>query len=282
MESLRDLMGLSSTSRRFDFDDLKKLEQLKVDSVNKTEGTEHIFDNYSCTECRNKGFVMKLDIRGDRVSSYVSKCKCIPVRRSIRLMQKSGLQHIIRDCTFERFKATEDWQKAMLEKAKAFAKEPIGWFMLAGQSGAGKTMLCTAICREFLLQGVEVAYMAWREESAALKAIGMDVDTREMRMDRFKNAPVLYIDDLWKTGWNPDGTREKPTPADERIAFEILNHRYNNPALITLVSTEWRPEELIGIEQATAGRILERVGDNVVDIARDIKRNHRLKGVVTV
>ena len=77
-------------------------------------------------------------------------------------------------------------------------------------------------------------------------------------IDRFKKAEVLYIDDLFKTGRNPDGSEPKPTAADINAAFEIINYRYNNPALLTIISSELNEDELLDIDEAVGGRIFER------------------------
>ena len=65
------------------------------------------------------------------------------------------------------------------------------------------------------------------------------------------------------------------------LAFEIINYRYINH-LPTIVSTEKTPQELVAIDEATGSRIIELAGGNVFSVARDPKRNYRLRGVVTV
>ena len=149
------------------------------------------------------------------------------------------LKDIIKDYTFDKFIASEPWQKAIKEAAMEYAENPVGWFALCGQSGAGKTHLCTAISRKFLLSGKRVIYMLWRDEIVKIKeAAKGSEDSDELRklLDRYKTADVLYIDDLFKTGRAADNTLPKPTPADINYAFEIINYRYNNPSLLTIIS----------------------------------------------
>lgn len=259
----------------------RDLEQFKVDSLNNTEGTRHLEDGYNCPTCKNKGFIVKLqELPGGYFTQVMADCKCAEVRRSILRMKKSGLKDIIKDYTFEKFEATEPWQMAIKGAAEEYAKHPDGWFFLGGQSGAGKTHLCTAICREFLLSGRRVVYMLWRDDIAKIKGLAMEPEQRFQMMERFKRAEVLYIDDLFKTGKNPDGNVQRPTSADINAAFEIINYRYNNPGLLTIVSSEWSEDELLDIDEATGGRIFERAKS--FSIAPDRSRNYRTKRTVTV
>ena len=161
-----------------------------------------------------------------------------------------------------------------------YAKNPEGWFYLGGQSGCGKTHLCTAICREFLLEGKQVIYMLWRDDIAKIKGFATDPEERQKLMERFKTAEVLYIDDLFKTGKNPDGYDPKPTAADINAAFEIINYRYCNPKLLTIISSELNEDELMDIDEAVGGRIFER--SKSFSIAKDRSRNYRMRKAVTL
>ena len=161
-----------------------------------------------------------------------------------------------------------------------FAKNPDGWFFLGGQSGAGKTHLCTAICREFLLSGKRVIYMLWRDEVVKLKAMVNESDEYRDLVDKYKQADVLYIDDLFKTGRGQDNMVQKPTAADVNVAFEIINYRYNNPGKITIISSECTEDELLDIDEAIGGRIYERA--KAFSIAKNRDRNYRMKRAVTL
>lgn len=272
-----------ANSMGFAFDTMsqKDIEQFKVDSLNETEGFEHEKDGYHCSVCKNKGYVVVLkELPNGSFSHAMTDCKCTEVRRSILRMKKSGLKDIIKDYTFDKYEVSEAWQKAIKEAAMEYAKEPKGWFFIGGQSGCGKTHLCTAICREFLLNGKRVVYMLWRDDIAKLKALAMEPEQREAMMKRFKTAEVLYIDDLFKTGNSPDGTEQKPTSADVNAAFEIINYRYNNPELLTIISSEWSQGDLLDIDEAIGGRIFERA--KTFSIAKNRDRNYRIKKAVTL
>lgn len=259
----------------------KDYEQFKVDGLNATEGNRNAEDGYNCNICKNKGYVFKVVEHPDGSYSHVcADCKCSEIRRSILRMKRSGLKDIIRDYTFDKFEDVEPWQKTMKAAAMAYANHREGWLYFGGQSGCGKTHLCTAVCRDFLLEGKQVVYMMWRDDIAKLKSLAMEPEERQKMIDRFKKAEVLYIDDLFKTGRNPDGYEPKPTAADINAAFEIINYRYNNPAMLTIISSELNEDELLDIDEAVGGRIFER--SKSISVAKDRSRNYRIKKAVTL
>lgn len=258
----------------------KDYEQFKVDCLNKDFGDRDKEDGYNCPLCRNKGYIVNLTETDGYYSRSFEDCKCVEVRNSIMRMKRSGLKDIIKDYTFDKFEDTEPWQKTLKTAAMEYAKNPEGWLFLGGQSGCGKTHLCTAVCRESLLAGKSVQYMLWRDDVTKLKSAVTDSEEYGKMMDRFKNADVLYIDDLFKTG-KVDSGFQKPTAADINVAFEILNYRYNNPSLLTIISSELSEDELLDIDEATGGRIYERA-KKAFSIAQDRKKNYRIKGAVTL
>lgn len=254
-----------------------QLEQLKADSFNRSEGGLDREDGYSCKVCNNKGMLLKPVCVNGYWSLTATECKCMEVRRSIRRMQESGLKNIIKDYTFKAFRCTEDWQRKIKEAAVNYSRNPEGWFFIGGQSGSGKTHICTAICREFLLSGKQVRYMLWRDDITRIKGLLADPEQYRKVMEDFKNAEVLYIDDLFKSG-KVDGQAQKPTAADVNAAFEILNYRYNSN-LLTVISSECTVNDLLDIDEAVGGRIFERA-KNAFSLKPDRKRNYRLKGCV--
>lgn len=250
-------------------------EKFKADDYNKTQGS--LDDGYDCPICLNKGDIWRAvqDARG--WWTHVSAdCKCMVIRRTIRRMQRSGLKNIIRDYTFDKFIATEPWQQTIKGAAMEYAKHPEGWFFIGGQSGAGKSHICTAICREFLLAGREVKYMLWRDDVVQLKGAVTDAEEYGSLMDHYKKVDILYIDDLFKTGKAPDGAKQRPTAADVNAAFEILNYRYNDPKKLTLISSECTIDDILDIDEAVGGRIFERA--KAFSLKPDKRRNYRLRG----
>jgi hypothetical protein len=66
--------------------------------------------------------------------------------------------------------------------------------------------------------------------------------------------------------------------------MEIINYRYNNPGLITIISGERTIDELLYLDEALAGRIsqLSKEGGYCINLKKDSGRNWRLKGVTTI
>ena len=254
--------------------------KFKCDRYNQEVGNLNDFDGYNCDVCRNKGLIeIPRCISGQWVE-MMTECKCKKTRQSIRRMQRSGLEKIIKKYHFENYEATEQWQKVLKQKAMSYTKdENAEWFFIGGQPGAGKTHLCTAISREFLLKGNSVLYMLWRDEMSKLKNMMIDNPTQyQENLQNYKTVEILYIDDLFKIGKGA-----LPTAADIQITFEILNYRYNSN-LKTIISSEKTIEEIIDIDEATGSRISERTirtgyGFN---INKDKSKNYRIKSMTNL
>ena len=58
--------------------------------------------------------------------------------------------------------------------------------------------------------------------------------------------------------------------------MRLIDARYQKPDNITLISSEWTIERLAAFDEALAGRIAERCGKNIVQIAKAEGRNHRI------
>lgn len=245
--------------------------QRKADVLNQMDGDKM---EYYCPICGHRGDTYEIDEKGYLV---FRECSCDTIRKNLRRMNASGLHRILEEDLFDSFHAKESWQQQILEKAKAYAENPHGWFLICGQSGCGKTHLCTAIYRERLLAGESVLYMSWREEITQLKMFS-DTAQRNQQIQKWKEVSVLYMDDLFKTGAGSDG-RARPTSADINVTYEVLNYRYLNQ-LDAILSTEFSLEELIQLDEALAGRIVQRAVDNIIVIKTDPHKNFRLNKIL--
>ena len=196
------------------------------------------------------------------------------IRESMRLIQESGIGEVLERCTFDSYKATESWQKRIKENAMDFVKHHgNSWFFVGGQVGCGKTHLCTAIIKGFLDKQVPCRYIVWKEKVRELNAnVNNDAEYNKI-MDRLKTVKVLYIDDFLKTVGE-----QKISGPEAMKAFELLNYRYNNRELITIISSEKSIEEIIDIDQAVGSRIMERSRDYCFNVSEAESRNYRLRG----
>lgn len=202
-------------------------------------------DNVNCDKCGNTGQI----VWQEDGNLHCKECECMAKRLSLRRIKNSGMEDMLERYTFDNYETPNEYRRLIKEQAIKFTKDDEGWFYIFGQSGSGKTHICTAICREFINSGIETYYMNWRDESVILKAIINDDETYARKINKLKTVPVLYIDDFLKAG---------SSGADVKLAFEILNGRYNTRKLRTIISCELTQEGIFEIDEAIAGRIYER------------------------
>lgn len=244
---------------------------------NKRQGNLNESDGYNCDKCHNKGYIFEPYLY-IRYTQKMVDCKCMKIRKAINALNRSGLQNVVHDCTFDKYIATEDWQKGVLNTAQKYLSEKENpWFFFGGQSGSGKTHICTAVAVTLLKRGNEVKYMLWCDEIKRLKAM-VNAPEYEYEIKKYKDVDVLYIDDLFKTGRNETQGRQRPTAADINIAFEIINSRAFQKK-ITIISSESLLTEIIDFDGALGGRIRQmcKGGDYCTNIAPDPHKNYRLR-----
>ena len=201
-------------------------------------------DNVDCEKCGNTGQIVWNDENG---IMHARECECMAKRRSVRRIINSGMEGMMERYTFDNYIAEDKYRVALKNRAIEYTQGVDGWLYVYGQSGSGKTHICTAVCKAFIDAGVEVYYMNWRDESVILKAEITDSEAYGGKISKLKSVNVLYIDDFLKAG---------STAADVKLAFEILNARYNR-RLRTVISSEITLEGLFQIDEAIAGRIYE-------------------------
>ena len=230
---------------------------------------KHITESkYDCDECRDAGFIF---ITVDGYQS-AKKCQCQIVKENSKRIEKSGLKEMLSVCSFEKFIANKEWQKYILRMAKEFIEQKeYPFFFIGGQVGSGKSHICTAISRHYLDQKRSVAYRSYDDVIRNLKANVNDASLYNRIIYRLQNAQVLYIDDLFKTG-----KTEKPTDADIRHIFNLINYRYINKK-ITIFSAERNIDEIINIDEGLGSRIKQLSGQYCLSIKNEKERNYRLK-----
>lgn len=226
--------------------------------------------DYDCPKCKNKEMIAYLDAN-DKMA--LKMCDCKVIRRTIKKIKKSGLKSLLDSYTLTTYTTTDSWQEAIKNKAIAYLNDYQGkWFYIGGQTSCGKTHICTAMVGEFIRQGKDATYMLWIDKSNELKANKNNSEVYDSLMKELKDIEVLYIDDFFK-----NEQKTPPTSADVRLAYEILNYRYNNPELITIISSEYMIKDLLRIDEAVGSRIYQRSKDYQFNIAPDIKKNYRLR-----
>ena len=228
----------------------------------KTPLQECGLDNVDCPICNNTGCIVTKAPDG---TLKATECACMARRVSLRRINQSGLRDSLLRYTMANYVTDTPERKKVLQAAKEFCKAETGWFFISGKSGSGKTHICTAICSCLMDRNKNVRYMRWRDDSLLLKALTTDGEEYQRQIRPCKSVPVLYIDDFLKGGH---------TEADIRLAFEILNSRYNDSSLRTIISSELSLFDILGLDEAVGGRIYERAKGFVLDAPHE---NWRLK-----
>lgn len=226
---------------------------------------------YECQLCKDTEMILYFV---DGVE-YAKPCECQAVKRAKRLMKSSGISEEDQSkgfCDFQTFeeKPLTDARNTAVMYYRMFLKnqdQRVNSILLCGASGRGKTTLGLCISNNLIKNNIEVKYMPYRQEITALKQVVTDDINYNSRINTFKNARVLFIDDFLKG---------KITESDINIMYEIINHRYLARLPIVL-TTERTVTEMMEIDEATASRLVEMSKGYIVTFGREIE-NYRLRG----
>lgn len=235
--------------------------------VNRIKIIKKPFQNqiYECTKCNDLGYVI---LKRNDGTEYAKECGCKKIKKQKERMEKSGiLESDIKN--IDDFK-TFDNQNLKKLKLKAIDycknfndfKNSILFF---GGSGKGKTMLGLAISKK-IMENYPVLYMPYREDIVKLKRMIIKDEYTGMIND-YKSISVLFIDDLFKG---------KISESDINIMYEIINYRYTKK-LPMIISTEKTIDELVEIDEAIAGRIVEMCRNYIMFFGNDIPNYRFLK-----
>ena len=200
-------------------------------------------------------------------------CECRAIRQAEEILSKSGISEEFRNKNFENFKTINDSQSInAYNKAREYSNNfhiiknnTQNSIMFMGQSGSGKTHLSLSIANVLMDNGVGVVYMGYRDVITQIKQNIMDEVYYNKIMNRYKNAKVLLIDDLFKG---------KVTESDINIMFELLNFRYFNK-LPVIVSCEMDVDRILSVDEAIGSRLVEMC--KCVEV-KGKKLNYRMYG----
>lgn len=277
MQNLSQLMG-TMIPADLNCSNMSELERVQhfVDMDNSRKGTLNQSD-FDCSKCKNKGWIAVVQTYNDTYVQATQSCECMRVRKAIHNTKNSGMGDLLAH-RLEHYQVTDEWQKRILDKATCYLEnETDSWFTIIGQSGAGKTMICSAIAYELLQRYQQVKFVAWTEFVEKLKRMKFDADRGDY-FSEYSNCEVLYIDDLFKGSLNYDDSgRLKVNQTDVKYAFQLINERYNK-RLVTIISSEFLIDDIKhNVDEAIAGRIKERSTSYCVQIKKDMNRNYRFR-----
>lgn len=269
MQNLQSLLQEQKTNTESQSSDTRQFAEKQAEWFNNDQGRLNEVDGIDCSKCNNKGkiaFAKKIYEDCERKEMYITECECMKQRKTVRYAKQSGMGELLK-ITSADYVVKEPWQKEAKELALSFLKDENGnWFAMLGQTGAGKTLLCSAVANCLLKLGKEVRYCVWGTLVKELKHDTYSPMGTRTLLPKIQSVEVLYIDDLLK---------KKPTDDDEQFMFDILNYRYN-AKLTTLITSELLIGELADIDTAIAGRIRERCGKYLFQVSGE-EKNYRFK-----
>lgn len=244
--------------------DLSKLNKhdfalLQCEWYNAEEGNLHLDDGIICPICKNKGRIAFLSATDCQLEK---DCQCMKQRRTMLQLKSCGItKEVLEKNSFTNFNAQTDWQKQFKNTAIEYYKEILNggknWYYIGANSGIGKSHICTAIFQNIIRKSnVGGYYLTWSEFVPPMIALSKSPvdDSQTKYLNKLKlvqEVDILYIDDFMKL------TKSKYNNDSLLLAFEILDYRYRNNK-VTIISSEYKPEQLGAMDIAIMGRIREK------------------------
>lgn len=196
-------------------------------------------------------------------NNYAIKCECVAKNLSQSIVELAGINledgaksfKNFKKSTFANINFAKENASLYVTEFKNHEKKRYNSICFIGVVengekkgvGTGKTHLAIAITNNLLHKGVAVKYFSYREEITKIKQTVTDHETYQREINKWKNARVLFIDDLFKG---------RTTEADVNAIFEIINHRYLN-RLPMIITSELNLNSLDCVDQAITSRIYE-------------------------
>lgn len=241
------------------------IETLKK-QFNYKEGEKETI-SYKCNLCKDAGWIIK--------DNKACECTCMKQEKIARRWKRFGVDPE-KIKKINKYETMTDAQKNAKHKAANYIKnyESSGSIAFLGNSGAGKTHLSLGIGKAMLEQGKQVIYMPYLEAIKELKNKAMDEDYNSLQA-KYINADLLIIDDLFKDKIRK-GELGALTEVDMKHIYPIINQRYINNKK-TIYSSECDIVQLLKLDEALTGRILESCKENIVVFKKCKENNYRLR-----
>jgi DNA replication protein DnaC len=222
---------------------------------------------HNCELCKDTEWIINTE------TNSAKPCKCQEAKRYKRILENCGISEAFLKKNFSNYTPKNAAQREAKETAQAYAKnfetirnERNNSIAFLKQVGSGKTHLSIAICNTLMEQGTGVRYMQYREVITRLKQNMTDEAYYQNEMHKYKECPVLLIDDLYKG---------KTTESDINLVYEIINHRYLKGMPIIL-SCEYSVDRLLEFDEAIGSRIAEMCKGRIIEFI-GIELNDRLR-----
>lgn len=228
------------------------------------------FPRNQCPHCNGSGWICKDWSEGEWIS-----CSCQSSIQTRKHTANAGLSKSIAGFKLNDFKTNYEWQTMLLKSACDYARKPRGFLFICGQPGAGKTHLAAGAFGHILKGGARGKYWSWLDLMAELKAAQNSADYVQL-MAELKGCQILYLDDFLHA------VKKQPTTGDLKLAFEIINARYDNDRNPTIITSNLTPPDIAKFDSSLSGRIVEAAGEHLLIIKPDSDRDYRTRKAVEV
>jgi DNA replication protein DnaC len=248
----------------------KSLEELNVEKYNNAK--EECF-YCPCPKCNGKGYIAFLNELG---IMQLKKCTCFTTRANRKKFVDLQLYDYIKmfDGKLDKVEDKETWQRQMKECAKAYLEDNDGknWLLLCGQSGSGKTTIETLVAYNLTAKypNAKIDYINWDTDWQSLVGL-YNQEEKMIRINQLQTVDILIIDDFLRH------RDSKLTENERNLAKAIIDYRYKAKN-ITLITSELSINQLLQIDEAIGGRIIERCKKTYfVSVKEDSTRNYRTR-----
>lgn len=215
---------------------------------------EYLQPVYTCPECKDTGYIGS------------TKCACMKKKLVEKYYAVSNLSNILEFENFDKFDLSfydktpfPDEELSPFENMRLiledvltnadFAENDFFNYYFYGNSGLGKTFMCSCIAKKLLDEGNSVIYMSAYSLADLLEKNRFrhdELEEDDESIDMLFDADLLIIDDL--------GT-ESPTSVTASEIFKVINNRLINRKS-TVISSNLSPRELSG---AYSDRVVSRI-----------------------
>jgi len=225
-----------------------------------------------CAKCKGAGYTRMNVPYGHSEFGKAQMCAC---RKAVKkaeqqqaLLELSGLLGLKRfqRATFESFQSQVPGCRDAYQTALDFSHAPIGWLLLLGPYGCGKTHLAVSVAKCRVEAGDTVLVLPVPDlldhlRSAFSPQSGQSYDER---FEQMKSVDLLVLDDY--------GAQNATQWATEKL-FQLLNFRYNGSRAMVITSNNLG---LAGLDPRIQSRLHDR--ELVTIVRMEEARDYRVYG----